>query len=77
METKELQRIASQVRRDIVRMVAGVNSGHPGGSLGCADFLTMLYFDTMKHSTEFTMDGKGRIYSSYLMAIFLQFGIAF
>lgn len=59
METKELQRIASQVRRDIVRMVAGVNSGHPGGSLGCADFLTMLYFDTMKHSTDFSMDGKG------------------
>jgi transketolase len=56
METKELQRIASQVRRDIVRMVAGVNSGHPGGSLGCADFLTMLYFDTMKHSADFNMD---------------------
>ena len=59
METKELQRIASQVRRDIVRMVAGVNSGHPGGSLGCADFLTMLYFDTMKHSADFNMDGIG------------------
>ena len=59
METKDLQRIASQVRRDIVRMVAGVNSGHPGGSLGCADFLTMLYFDTMKHSADFNMDGIG------------------
>jgi transketolase len=61
METTALQHIASQVRRDIVRMVAGVNSGHPGGSLGCADFLTLLYFDQMNHSAEnFTMDGIGQ-----------------
>jgi transketolase len=61
METTALQHIASQVRRDIVRMVAGVNSGHPGGSLGCADFLTLLYFDQMNHSAEnFTMDGSGQ-----------------
>jgi transketolase len=60
METKELQNIASQVRRDIVRMVAQVSSGHPGGSLGCADFLTVLYFDCMKHNASpFSMDGKG------------------
>lgn len=60
METAELEKIASQVRRDIVRMVAGVNSGHPGGSLGCADFLTLLYFDVMKHDpNNFTMDGLG------------------
>lgn len=60
MKANELERIASQVRRDIVRMVSGVNSGHPGGSLGCADFLTMLYFDTMKHDPKkFTMDGIG------------------
>ena len=60
METKDLQNIASQVRRDIVRMVAQVSSGHPGGSLGCADFLTVLYFDSMKHSsTPFSIDGKG------------------
>jgi transketolase len=59
MEGKELEQIASQVRRDIVRMVAGVNSGHPGGSLGCADFLTVLYFDEMNHNpTDFKMDGK-------------------
>jgi transketolase len=59
MEVKELEQIASQVRRDIVRMVAGVNSGHPGGSLGCADFLTVLYFDEMNHNpTDFKMDGK-------------------
>lgn len=60
METKELQRISSQVRRDIVRMVAAVSSGHPGGSLGCADFLTFLYFDVMKHNpSNFDMDGMG------------------
>ncbi len=58
MESVALKRIASQVRRDIVRMVAAVSSGHPGGSLGCADFLTLLYFDTMKHDPKnFTMDG--------------------
>lgn len=60
MESIELQRIATQVRRDIVRMVAGAKSGHPGGSLGCADFLTVLYFDTMHIDPDhFTMDGKG------------------
>ncbi|MDC0257538.1 transketolase [Crocinitomicaceae bacterium] len=60
MENQELARIASQVRRDIVRMVSAVSSGHPGGSLGCADFLTMLYFDQMKHNPEaFNMNGEG------------------
>jgi transketolase len=60
METTELERIASQVRRDIVRMVADVNSGHPGGSLGCADFLTLLYFDVLEiNASNFTMDGIG------------------
>lgn len=59
METHELEHIASQVRRDIVRMVAAVKSGHPGGSLGCADFLTTLYFDILKHDPQhFSMDGK-------------------
>lgn len=56
---QELKDIASQIRRDIVRMVHGVQSGHPGGSLGCADFFTALYFHTMKHDTNFSMDGKG------------------
>lgn len=51
--------IASQVRRDIVRMVHAVQSGHPGGSLGCADFLTALYFKVMDHNPAFSMDGKG------------------
>ena len=59
MEIVKLEGIASQVRRDIVRMVSAVNSGHPGGSLGCTDFLTFLYFEAMNHSaTPFSMDGK-------------------
>ena len=55
----ELEDIVSQVRRDIVRMVHSCQSGHPGGSLGCAEFLTALYFETMNHSTDFKMDGTG------------------
>ncbi len=54
----ELTSIATQVRRDILRMVHGVNSGHPGGSLGCTDFLTALYFKVMKHDPSFSMDAK-------------------
>ncbi|MEY2639141.1 MAG: hypothetical protein RIR90_623 [Bacteroidota bacterium] len=56
METLELKNMATQVRRDIVRMVHAVQSGHPGGSLGCADFLTALYFKAMEHSNNFSMD---------------------
>lgn len=52
-----LQRTASQVRRDIIRMVAQAKSGHPGGSLGCADFLTALYFEVMDHQPSFQMAG--------------------
>lgn len=56
---EELQDIATQVRRDIIRMTNAVMSGHPGGSLGCADFLTALYFDIMDIETEkFDIDGK-------------------
>src|SRR6476660_9475732 len=55
----ELKNIAIQIRRDIVRMVHGANSGHPGGSLGCADFLTALYFKIMKHDPHFNMDAQG------------------
>jgi len=55
---KELKDIASQVRRDIIRQTAGASSGHPGGSLGCADLLTALYFRVMKHNKRFKMDGK-------------------
>jgi transketolase len=53
---ERLQQIATQVRRDIVRMVHAVQSGHPGGSLGCADFLTALYFEVMDHNPAFSMD---------------------
>lgn len=59
MQTQELERIASQVRRDIVRMVHACQSGHPGGSLGCADFLVSLYFELMKHDKNFNMDAQG------------------
>ena len=59
METSELKKIASQVRRDIVRMVSYVSSGHPGGSLGCADYLTVLYFHQMNHKVSFSMDAVG------------------
>ncbi len=54
----DLKAIASQIRRDILRMVHGCSSGHPGGSLGCADFFTCLYFEVMKHNPQFSMDGK-------------------
>ena len=57
--TEELVQIASQVRRDILRMVHAQNSGHPGGSLGCTEFMVALYFKILNHSTEFSMDGKG------------------
>jgi len=54
----DLKGIASQIRRDILRMVHGASSGHPGGSLGCADYFTALYFEIMKHDPKFSMDGK-------------------
>jgi transketolase len=54
----ELKDIASQVRRDIVRMVHAVNSGHPGGSLGCTDYFVSLYFNVMDYSSNFDMNGK-------------------
>jgi transketolase len=55
---ERLNSVASQIRRDIVRMVHGVQSGHPGGSLGCADFITALFFEVMKHNPDFNMDAK-------------------
>jgi transketolase len=59
IDTKPLQQTSTQVRRDILRMVHGCKSGHPGGSLGCADFLTALYFHIMEHNPDFKMDGVG------------------
>jgi len=58
-DIQKLKSIASQVRRDIVRMVHACQSGHPGGSLGCTDFLVALYFDAMKRKEGFDMTGKG------------------
>jgi len=65
MQTQELERIASQVRRDILRMVHGCQSGHPGGSLGCTDLLVALFFNEMKlnqsadNKVNFTLSGAG------------------
>ena len=58
-DINQLKRIATQVRRDIIRQVHGCQSGHPGGSLGCADYFVALYFDVMQHNTDFKMDGIG------------------
>ena len=58
-DIQKLKKIASQVRRDIVRQVHYASCGHPGGSLGAADFLTALYFEVMDHDPSFNMDGKG------------------
>ena len=55
-DIQQLEDIATQVRRDIVRMVHANNSGHPGGSLGCTEFFISLYFEIMKHDTSFNMD---------------------
>ena len=55
---KKLQKICSQVRRDILRMVHGAKSGHPGGSLGCTEFFVALYFEIMEIKNNFEMDGK-------------------
>lgn len=55
----KLESIASQVRRDIIRQTHFCASGHPGGSLGCTEFFTALYFEIMKHDSAFKMEGKG------------------
>lgn len=60
-DIEHLKKMATQVRRDIVRQVHAAKSGHPGGSLGCADYLTALYFDVMQHTPRpFDMTGKGQ-----------------
>lgn len=58
-DIEKLTGLATQVRRDIVRMVHQCQSGHPGGSLGCTDYLVALYFHVMKHNPDFNMDGQG------------------
>ncbi len=57
-DINSLKNTATQLRRDIVRMVHAVQSGHPGGSLGCADFFAALYFSIMNHKPQFNMDGE-------------------
>jgi transketolase len=57
--TQHLQDFTTQVRRDILRMVHAVNSGHPGGSLGCAEFFTVLYQHLLKRNPQFEMNGNG------------------
>jgi len=59
MDLHSLEQMAAQVRRDVVRMVHAVQSGHPGGSLGCTDFIVALYFHAMEYKTDFNMDGIG------------------
>lgn len=56
--TTQLEELVTQVRRDILRQVHAVNSGHPGGSLGCAEFFVTLYQDVLRTKEPFTMDGK-------------------
>jgi transketolase len=56
---QQLERTASQIRRDIVRMVHACQSGHPGGSLGCTDFFVALYFHQLRHNPSFKMDAQG------------------
>lgn len=56
---EQLQNICTQLRRDVLRMVHAVQSGHPGAPLGCAEFFVALYFDQLSHNTDFKMDGKG------------------
>ncbi|MDG3581269.1 MULTISPECIES: transketolase [Galbibacter] len=58
-DTQQLNNLTTQVRRDIVRMVHNVNSGHPGGSLGCTEFFVALYNEIMDIKTDFNMDGIG------------------
>lgn len=59
IQTSELQKVASQVRRDIVRMVHGAKGGHPGGALGCTEYFVSLYFKYMNHNKSFSMNGVG------------------
>ena len=56
---QELEKTASQIRRDIIRMVHACQSGHPGGSLGCTEYFTALYFSVMNHDPKFNMDAVG------------------
>lgn len=58
-DIQHLKNLCTQIRRDIVRMVHAVNSGHPGGSLGCTEYFVALYFDLLRRKEDFDLDGKG------------------
>lgn len=61
LQTEQLRQMSTQVRRDVIRMIHAAKSGHTGGSLGCADFMTVLYFNVLEHDPkEFRQDGKGQ-----------------
>ena len=76
-DIQKLQQIASQVRRDIIRQTHYATCGHPGASLGCADFLTALYFDVMEHDSSFNMKGEGEdvffLSNGHISPLSLQF----
>lgn len=59
-DLRKLESIASQLRRDVLRMVHAVKSGHPGAPMGCAEFLSAMYFSVLRHSPDFEIDGKGQ-----------------
>ena len=67
------QKLIYQIRRDILRMVNAVNSGHPGGSLGCVEFFVALFFSVMDRNNEFRMDGINEDIFFFQMDIFLQY----
>ena len=61
LQTEQLRQMSTQVRRDVIRMIHSAKSGHTGGSLGCADFMTVLYFNVLEHDPKtFSIDGKGQ-----------------
>lgn len=77
-ELADLKTLATQVRRDIVRMVHGCQSGHPGGSLGCVEFMVALYGKVMHYdAANFDMDGKNEDLFFFPMVTFHRFGTAF
>ena len=58
-QLSDLKKIASQIRRDVIRMIHNAASGHPGGSLGCVEYFVTMYWEIMKHHISFDMNGKG------------------
>ncbi|MDE7072039.1 MAG: transketolase, partial [Bacteroidales bacterium] len=61
LQTEQLEKMAVQVRRDVIRMINAAKSGHTGGSLGCADLMTVLYFNVLEHDpSRFSIDGKNQ-----------------